>query len=68
MDKKLLELLEFERNITGTPVNRLINQAVHHYIDYLDTQREIKSIGGPTAYEVREHALTRWGLLIYGKV
>lgn len=68
MDKKLLELLELERNITGIPVNRLINLAVLHFIDYTDTLREIKSIGGSKAYEIREQALARWGLLIYGKV
>lgn len=39
IDKVLLEELDLEASIGKTPRNRLINDAVRMYMDYLDTVR-----------------------------
>lgn len=39
IDKKLLEELDLEASVDNTPRNRLINEAIRMYIDYLYTVR-----------------------------
>lgn len=39
VDKKLLQELDLEASVDNTPRNRLINEAIRMYMDYLDTVR-----------------------------
>lgn len=61
IDKKLLEELDLEVSIgTGTR-NKIINDAIRQYLDFMDTQRKCAVISDLQGrYAERELFLARW--------
>lgn len=61
IDKKLLQELDLEVSIGTGNRNKLINDAVRMYIDYLDTARQIEVLSNQNAqYITRLKFSSRW--------